>query len=177
MLRRPEPALLLPVSFKKALDPMKKILPLLSLATLIAAAGSAAGLARTKELPPASAEVVVEETPIEQFCSQHWGTLSDDGNLCRFEQTFHINLTHVGAGSIVLPVPVIAGDTLKLLASDDALPVVGNREYPLKSFVSSRDGYLSFRSANEKLFLVRQVSLSRCFSGTTGSIEALPCPQ
>lgn len=155
---------------------MKKILPLLSLATLIAAAGSAAGLARSKDSPP-SISVEESESAIEQFCSQYWGTMSVDGNVCRFEQVFHFNLTHVGSSPIVTSVPVIAGDTLSLLASDDALPIVGMREYPLKSFVSSSEGYLAFRSASEKLFSVRQVSLLRCFSGSSGSIDAVPCPR
>jgi hypothetical protein len=155
---------------------MKKFLPLLVLATTIAAAGSAAGLARSKDAPPAP---VAENpgTPLERFCSLYWGAMSDDGSTCRFEQTFHFNLTHVGASLLVTPVPVIQGDSLSLLATDDALPVVGNREYPLKSFVAESEGYLSFRSASASVFSVQKVTMRRCFSATSGTIESVACPK
>jgi hypothetical protein len=154
---------------------MKKIIPLLSLGVLVAAAGSAAGVVNTRQVAP-SAPVLADGSTLESFCSRYWGTMT--GDLCRFEQTFHFSKVHVGSEPMVTGVPVIAGDTLSVQAGDGALPLVGTRVYPLRSFVSESEGYLTFLPANgAQAFSLRQVSLRRCFSEVAASVLATPCPR
>ncbi len=153
---------------------MKKLFPLLSLAALIAAAGSAAGVANTKE-PVSAAPADEADTALESFCSQYWGTMT--GGLCRFEQTYHFNRVHVGSLPMLTGIPVIASDSLSVLASEGAMPKIGNRIYSSRAFYSESEGYLSFLpAAGSDAFSLRQVSLRRCFTDAGGNIESARCP-
>ncbi len=156
---------------------MKKIFPFFYLFALIAAVASATGVVRGKDTPAEEAQEYFEK-PLEKFCSLYWGVMIDDGAYCRFEQTFHFNRTHVGPSLLVTSVPVIVGDSLSVIASEAAKPVVGAREYAARSFVSDSEGYLSFRQENTQgLFSLQKINLRRCFFDSGDAIEAFVCPK
>lgn len=138
------------------------------LAAILALFGHSAGAAESKEVI----------SPLEAFCSLYWGNMSDEGALCRFTQIYHLNRTHVGESVLPSTVPVITGDRLNLLSSDGAVFIVGTETYGSKTFVSTGDGYLSFRAIpGRKLLSVRQVTLRRCFAQVEGSITVSICPE
>jgi hypothetical protein len=145
-------------------------------ATLILAAGSALAVNVAKEAASASS-AEEKASPLQKFCATYWGAMSDDQTYCRFEQTYHLNLSQVGDSLVMSYVPVIAGDTVSVQATEEAMAVVGMKEYGARSFVSTTEGYLSFRAlSGQGYFTVRQVALRRCFAQANGAIETLVCP-
>jgi len=158
---------------------MKKSLSLAALA-LIIAAGSAAGVGKSKDLLSLEAYGPEEkETELQGFCAQYWGDMSADESVCRFEQSFHFNFNHVGNSTLATHVPVIEKDSLSVYSASEVLPVVGKQEYNnAKFFISSSEGYLSFRAVPQtRFFTVGQVSLRRCFQDLEGEIKTVICPK
>ncbi len=117
---------------------------------------------------------------LQALCHKYWGSVSEDGSYCRFEQVFHLNLAHVGNKTLLTRIPVFPGDTVSVAAVNAPQTIVGGTNYgPYSSrFISDSGGYLSFRSPKQlSLFSVQQVRVLRCFSAIHGALTTVSCPE
>jgi hypothetical protein len=118
-------------------------------------------------------------TALEAFCERSWGELSSDGEVCRFTQRFHLNLSHVGGGLALTNIPLVPQDTLSLEATNPPDVVVGNDTYGTggDTLRLASSGYLSFRVAEgQTLFSVQRVTLERCYAAIAGALSSVACP-
>ena len=117
---------------------------------------------------------------IEKFCEQYWGELSQDSSVCRFEQTFHLNLTRAGESSVLTQIPLQAADTVTISAWNPPQAIVGPAAYRMdsNSFVARSEGYLAFRPMpGESFFSVQELRVDRCFAVSGEAVQAVTCPQ
>jgi hypothetical protein len=164
---------------------MKKITrsllpPAASAALLLLASGSAAPLAPPASPGDAPGAFVGPSAShaLEEFCAQHWGTLSGDAGVCRFEQSFHLNLTHAGEAPVLTGIAIAPTDTVRVEAANVPEAVIGARSYEAsRRFVAPAGGYLSFRPApGQGIFSVQRVTIDRCFTASESGIGPVACP-
>lgn len=151
---------------------------LASFAVAGAAAISAVSVANIDPYAPVPHGIEPQLSRLEDFCNEHWGTMSPDAAVCRFEQTHYFNLTAVGGGSVQTGIPVLAGDQLYFEASDGAVPVIGKAHYEdaAAELKAEGEGYLSFRPTyGSRLVSLRKVRQQRCFRQEGTSLRAGQC--
>lgn len=132
-----------------------------------------------ESLAPAGGSSSAEKA-LQSFCQQYWGNLSEDGTICLFEQTFHLNLTRVGEKVVITRIPLEAGDEVRIRAWNMPDALLGAHSYGTESnrFIAAAAGYLSFRPMpRQKLFSVQTVRVERCFAVVMGSVQSVACPQ
>ncbi len=143
-----------------------------------AAAISAASVANIEPYDPIPHGLDRKKAPIEDFCERHWGTLSADMAVCRFEQTHFFHLSAVGDAQISSGIPVLSGDMIRFEATDGAVPIVGKVRYDGvdDEFVAGSEGYLAFRApGGSRLVMLKKVRQFRCYEQNGSSVKAVSC--
>jgi len=155
-------------------------LPVISLALLFTAAGSAltvgTNLSRTESK---TASVPSAKVSLADFCDQYWGELDEHGHYCRFAQWFHLNLSHVGGKPVLTGIAVLPGDTLRVEARNIPEALVGGKSYDASEdhVIAKTGGYLEFRAVEgQHAFSVDRVGVERCYADAGGKLDTVACP-
>lgn len=172
----------MPSGVKKFLKSL--VMPTATMIFVFVAAGSVVTVATTSTQvsvsEPVAAAVPAPEASVKALCDQYWGVMVGDGQICEFEQIFHVNLSHAGKEEVLTPIALVPGDTVIVSAVNSPDAVVGGVNYGPKSamFRASSAGYLAFRaSARLSVFTVKEVRVLRCFFlAQDGEIDTTACP-
>lgn len=157
---------------------LHSFLPLMAL--LIVFSGSGSLTTRATVSTETALAPQVGEKYLQAFCDRYWGFMSEDGIRCEFEQTFHMDLTHVGEDSVLSQIALVPGDNVSIVAASAPEAIVGPTNYAATSerFTVDKPGYLALRATPRlKAFSVQKIQVYRCFGILDGAISTVACPE